>query len=617
MQWYTNKRVVWVMMLVVLLLALALTRGIHFGIEFIGGTRIPITLEQSVSQTVMNEMVETIKIRTAKWGLTQVVVRSVGDRQIYVEIGQSTPGLMEEIEKILRAEGKFEAFINGKNALKGEDVILESIRGVAQSYGQEDIRWEVAFVVKQSGVDRFGAAALGNGGHPVYLYLDRNDNAAVLLRSSDIENENYTKEEIEVAINKTLELGNNTLIYIDKFNDTTKSEITAANKSKAIVGQAETEVIAWLKSQNISYAEKSSGKDVCGDGRCSPTENFQSCPSDCKECPADRPVKCQDGTCKANQDECNALPANWIIMSIMLVLTAILFVMKRRIEAGILFVLFIAILYMTLAPPATVESQAPVTNEMKPTFLKNEMEGLIVEEWPAVGLLSAPALSKDLGSGAAGQSYQITGSAVGATLDEKQSYADLQLKKLRSILSGGALPTRITLGSSTVVPPSLGKEFLNYSIIGMILCYIAVLAIMLTRYRYPKLTPVLIFIPTAQMISLVCVLGSVGTLDLAAIAGLFASMGTSVDAQIVVSDELLGRGSLSKEEIRRKLAKAFYIITRDAAIAVIAIFPLLFSNIVEIIGFVTAMMIGTIINIFITMQVYTAVAESTSNEEKG
>jgi preprotein translocase subunit SecD len=564
----------------------------------------------------MNEMVETIKIRTAKWGLTQVVVRSVGDRQIYVEIGQSTPGLMEEIEKVLRAEGKFEAFIDGKNALKGEDVILESIRGVSQSYGQEDIQWEVAFVVKQSGVDRFGAAALGNGGHPVYLYLDRYDNAAVLLRSSDIENENYTTEEIDTAIKNTLELSNDTLIYIDNFNDTTKAEIKAANKSNVIVGQAETEIISWLKSQNMSYIEKGSGKDVCGDGRCGPTENFQSCSSDCKECPAERPVKCQDGTCKATQEECNALPANWVMMGVALILAIILFAMKRRIEAGILLVLFVAMLYTTLVPATTSDSQTVVVNEMKPTFMKNEMEGLIVEEWPAVGLLSAPALSKDLGSGVVGQSYQITGSAVGATLDEKQSYADLQLKKLRSILSGGALPTRITLGSSTVVPPSLGKEFLNYSIIGMILCYVVVLGIMLLRYRHPKLIPVLIFIPTMQMISLVCVLGSVGTLDLAAIAGLFASMGTSIDAQIVVSDELLKGGELTREEIRRKLTKAFYIITRDAAIAVIAIFPLLFSNIVEIIGFVTAMMIGTILNIFITMQIYNAVAESTSSEEK-
>jgi len=604
------------MVAVVLFLALAYSRGMHFGIEFTGGTRIPITLEQSVTQTVMNDMVETIKIRTAKFGLTQVVVRSVGDRQVYVEIGTSTPGLMEEIEKILRAEGKFEAFIDGKPALTGGDMILESIRGLTQTYSQDKVSWEVAFVVKQSGVERFGTAALGKGGHPVYLYLDRIDDAAVLLRTSDVENENYTMEEIEAALNKTLGLGNNTLIYINNFNDTTKAEIKAANKSRIVVGLAETEVTDWLKKENITYIEKSSGKDVCGDGRCGSTENFQSCPADCKECPTDRPVKCSDGTCKASDAECNALPSNWLLMAVLLIMSAILFVMKRRTEAAVLFVVFIAIAYISFTPLASAESQTVSTNEMRPTFLKNEMEGLVVEEWPAVGLLSAPSLSKDLGSGVVGQNYQITGSAVGETLVEKQAYADLQLKNIRSVLSGGALPTRISLGSATIVPPSLGKEFLNYSIIGMVLCYIVVLLIILTRYRYPKLIPVLIFIPTAQMISLVCILGSVGTLDLAAIAGLFASMGTSVDAQIVVSDELLGKGAMSKEEIRRKLTKAFYIITRDAAIAVIAIFPLLFSNIVEIIGFVTAMMIGTIINIFITIQVYTAVSETFTEEEK-
>ena len=613
MKWYTNKRVVWVTVFVVLLLALAYTRGMHFGIEFTGGTRIPITLEQSVSSTVMGELVETIKIRTTKFGLTQVVVRSVGDRQIYVEIGQSTPGLLEEVEKILRAEGNFEAFIDGKKALKGDDMILESIRGMYQTSSTGNIMWEVAFVVKQTGVERFGSAALGKGGHPVYLYLDRMENSAILVRSSDIENENYTSEDISAALDNALKLGNNTLILIDKFNDSTKAEIIASNKSRIVVGQAETGVTAWLKSQNISYIEKSSGIDVCGDGRCGPTEDFRTCALDCRECPIDRPVKCGDGTCKLTQEECNALPANWMIMAVILVLAAILFVMQRRIEAGVLLLIFIVLLYTTLAPAPVVESKAVVANELKPIYLKNDMEGLIVEEWPALGLLSAPSLSKELGSGTVGQSYQITGSAVGETTEEKNAYAQAQVKNIRSILSGGAMPTRISLGSATVVPPTLGKEFLNYSIIGMILCYFVVLAIVLTRYRQPSFIPVQIFIPTAQMTALVCILGSVGTLDLSAIAGLFASMGTSVDAQIVVSDELLGKGSVSKEEIKRKLTKAFYIITRNAAIAVIAITPLLFSNIVEIIGFVTAMMLGTLINIFITTQVYTAVAESMSH----
>jgi preprotein translocase subunit SecD len=311
-----------------------------------------------------------------------------------------------------------------------------------------------------------------------------------------------------------------------------------------------------------------------------------------------------------------------MIMGIILIMAAILFVMNRKIGAAILILLFLIVLYTTLAPAQTststsTSSQTTEVNEMKPTYLKNEMEGLIVEEWPAVGLLSGPSLAKELGSGTVGQSYQITGSAVGATLEEKQNYANAQLKKIRSILSGGALSTRISLGSATVVPPTLGKEFLNYSLIGMVLCYFVVITIVLLRYRVPSMIPVLIFIPTMQMTALVCILGSVGTLDLSAIAGLFASMGISVDAQIVVSDELL-RGaasrSLNREEIRRKLNKAFYIITRNAAIAVLAILPLLFSNIVEIIGFVTATMLGTIINIIITTQVYTAVAESSSRD---
>ena len=119
----------------------------------------------------------------------------------------------------------------------------------------------------------------------------------------------------------------------------------------------------------------------------------------------------------------------------------------------------------------------------------------------------------------------------------------------------------------------------------------------------------LIFVATTQMIILISILAVFGKLDLATIAGIFGALGTSVDAQMVVSDELLNRKIESKDEAKRRLSKAFYINTRSSMVLLLVLLPLLFSSIVEIIGFVTATVLGSIIGVTLTIQTYSAVID--------
>src|SRR5690606_3898495 len=44
--------------------------------------------------------------------------------------------------------------------------------------------------------------------------------------------------------------------------------------------------------------------DICGDGRCSPSETCSSCPADCGPCGG-----CGDGTCSTNEN-CESCPAD-------------------------------------------------------------------------------------------------------------------------------------------------------------------------------------------------------------------------------------------------------------------------------------------------------------------
>lgn len=508
MAWYADKRVLIIAVITILAAGLILLKGLNVGIEFSGGTRIPITLEKSVTQSTMADIVSTIKVRTTKFGLTQVVVRSVGDRQIYVEVPQSDPQFVAEIERILKAEGKFEAIIDGRVALTGDDIISGSIRENPEMIG-ENIRWGVSFVISQDAAKKFGDVAYGKGNYPVNLFLDRVEDAAIIVHKADITDEDFTEDETDEAVRSILNFSGNELIVLEGPNAT--AAILASARTTFIVSENETAIIELLNNSNRTVVKKASG-------------------------------------------------------------------------------------------------------EMKAVFEKGQLDNINVGEWPAIGLLSAPILNENLATGKAGQMYNIEGSAVGATYEERKDYATQEMRRIKSILSGGALPVRLVLGSLTTVPPSLGKEFLNYSTIGIVFAFAAVLAVVVIRYRKPKALGPLVFTPIAEMLILVAVLGSIGTLDLATIAGLFSAMGSAVNAQIVVSDDLLSAKVLTKDEARRKIKRSFYIITRDAAILIIVMLPLLFSNIVEIIGFITAMLLGTLLNIIITTQVYDAFGQSIARE---
>jgi len=500
--WLKDKRVIVITIITLLALAMMYGSGVKFGIEFTGGTRIPITLEKAVSKTTMEEIVNNMKIRTTKFGLTQVVVRSVGDQRIDVEVSQEDPAFVAEIQKILKSEGKFEAIIDGRVAVTGNDIVSNSIREEPEITGS-NIQWAVSFVITQEGAKRFGDTAYGKANYPVNLFLDRAEDTVILIRESDLfYSENFTKDEQTEAVKTILDFGNNTVIFID---DRTNETILASNKTKFILDSNETQLVAFLTQKNFSFIPQS------------------------------------------KQD---------------------------------------------LVPKIQKVSQK-----------------IIVEEWKAIGLLSAPTLSPNLATGTAGQMYKIEGTAVGNTDDERREYAVAEMKKLKSILSGGALPVRIELGSAITVPPSLGKEFLNYSIVGIVAAAIAVAFIVLLRYRTLAHLLPLIYVSITQLVILVSVLGVFGTLDLSTIAGIFGALGSSVDTQMVVTDELLSRKVENKEEAKRRLTKSFYINSRSAIVLFFVLLPLLFSNIVEIIGFVTATVFGAILGVVITRYVYSAVID--------
>jgi preprotein translocase subunit SecD len=174
------------------------------------------------------------------------------------------------------------------------------------------------------------------------------------------------------------------------------------------------------------------------------------------------------------------------------------------------------------------------------------------------------------------------------------------------VLSGGALPIAVIPGTPTTIPPTLGSRFLLVSAEAGLLAVIAVSIFITIRYRKLFLVIPILLTTFMELFIIVSIIGLVGTIDLAAVAGMIAVIGTGVDAQVIITDEIIGRKlDLSG---RMLLNNAFYIVWTDAALLVIAMLPLFLStSLVTVIGFSEATIFGALLSVFITRPAYGAI----------
>jgi preprotein translocase subunit SecD len=229
-----------------------------------------------------------------------------------------------------------------------------------------------------------------------------------------------------------------------------------------------------------------------------------------------------------------------------------------------------------------------------------------VSRWEAVGLKSAFRLDPRVTSGAPSFSYVVTG-AVDGTGSARQLAADRAARETTAVLKGGALPVQITIGSVQEVPAPLGQEFLRLSAIGAMFAMLCISLMVAIRYRTLKVIVPIVFISVSEVIILVAILGSF-SIDLAAMAGVIAAIGVSVDAQIVVTDEILKHKHA--QSAAHGLDKAFEIIVTNAIVATAAMLPLLlFSGLVEIIGFATSTVLGYLLGVLITRPAYGVIVQ--------
>lgn len=500
--------------LVLLALISIYAHGMTFGIDFVGGTRIPVVLEHPVDQQTMNEMVNTIKSRASTLGLKEIKARAIGDSIINVEVASSDEATIDYIEKTLSQQGVYLGIVDGKIAVSGDHIFRTSIRALPPNeLLQQRADWGVGFSVDREGGDLFANAANGKSDYPIYMFIDRPIDAIVVYDEETFKNyilQDAGQKESEKAMANMLELEDGKSIEVYLIKNVPANLTPKTNNTKAIVS-------AGLSADAKANLTKQ-GFDVV-------------------EFPEEK---------------------------------------------------------------------------LTPEFTRSKTGVLIVNKLEAVGLLTAPLLGGGVTNGVPNYNYVVTGSVEAIDSKLKSQQALERVKGIESILKGGALPVQISLGSRTTLPASLGSEFLKLSLIAIGGSLLAIAILIGIRYRNIKATLPIVLISFAELIILLAILGSF-TIDLAAMAGIIAAIGVGVDAQIVITDELLKK---DEHKVSEKVELAFGIIKTNAIVVIFSMVPLLFSGLVEIIGFAMSTMLGALLGYLLTRPAYAALVEKVLDAEK-
>jgi len=212
-------------------------------------------------------------------------------------------------------------------------------------------------------------------------------------------------------------------------------------------------------------------------------------------------------------------------------------------------------------------------------------------------------------------SIAISGPGYGATQNDALDDALSSMNTLQTILITGSLPFDIEVAKIDTVSPVLGESFLQNALLVGLIAILSVAVVLYLRYRQIKVVvPVLI----AMFSELFLILGFAAVvqwnLDMAAIAGIIAAVGTGVDDQIVILDETI-RGEDSRGNWKDKIKRAFFIIFVAYATTVAAMIPLWNAGAGLIRGFAVTIIAGVTIGVFLTRPAFASLVEKMYKED--
>ncbi len=245
-------------------------------------------------------------------------------------------------------------------------------------------------------------------------------------------------------------------------------------------------------------------------------------------------------------------------------------------------------------------------NASNPQYLEKKLD-LYLDD----NLVESLFISKDL-KGSRTTQISISGSGAGSTRKEAYDNAVKEMKKLQTILITGKLPYKLQIEKLDTISPLLGKRFINTIMIAGFSAILAVGFIVFLRYRKIKLS---IAVLLTSLCEVLIILGISAlfkrNLDLPAIAGIIAAIGTGVDSQIIILDESQMNKTMS---LKQRIKNALFIILGTYITTLFALLPLVWAGAGLLKGFAITTIIGISAGVFITRPAFSEIVKKILKE---
>jgi preprotein translocase subunit SecD len=204
---------------------------------------------------------------------------------------------------------------------------------------------------------------------------------------------------------------------------------------------------------------------------------------------------------------------------------------------------------------------------------------------------------------------------------ESAEAANERLDNILLILESGSLPIPIESISTESISSFLGDEFLKTSLWIGIFALLSVAIVLSIRYKYLSLSLPILITGTSEILILLGFLSLLNfRLDLAAVAGILATIGTGVDDNIIIIDEVLKNKRKEeiehKEAINKKVKRAYFIMFAAASTTAATMFPIFGLGLGKLTGFAVTILLGTAIGVFLTRPVYAEIVKRILSKSK-
>jgi len=199
----------------------------------------------------------------------------------------------------------------------------------------------------------------------------------------------------------------------------------------------------------------------------------------------------------------------------------------------------------------------------------------------------------------------ITGQA--KSLEDAQN----ERNETKILLQSGSLPVAIESITKETISPFLGENFLFLAGIIGVLVLIAVSIIIVLRYKKIKLSIAIIFTSLVEAFCALAFTSLFGNIDLSAIAGVLLVVGTGVNDQIVITDEMFAQEKEVELSFVARIKRAFFMIFAAAATVMATMLPIIIfgSAMIKLFGFAIATIVGVLVGILITRPAYAEIAQ--------